>query len=45
MSVLYTDLKSPSYASYNIEAINNSIRNKEIKEESKINEESEIVEE
>ena len=27
MSVLYTDLKSPSYASYNIEAINNSIRN------------------
>ena len=27
MSVLYTDLKSPSYASHNIEAINNSIRN------------------
>lgn len=27
MSVLYTDLKSPSYSSYNIEAINNSIRN------------------
>ena len=27
MSVLYTDLKSPGYASYNIEAINNSIRN------------------
>lgn len=27
MSVLYTDLKSPSYPSYNIEAINNSIRN------------------
>ena len=27
MSVLYTDLKSPSYASYNTEAINNSIRN------------------
>ena len=27
MSVLYTDLKSPSYVSYNIEAINNSIRN------------------
>ena len=27
MSVLYTDLKTPTYPSYNIEAINNSIRN------------------
>ena len=27
MRALYTDLKSPTYPSYNIEAINNSIRN------------------
>lgn len=27
MSVLYTDLKTPTYPSYNVEAINNSIRN------------------
>ena len=27
MSALYTDLKTPTYPSYNVEAINNSIRN------------------
>lgn len=27
MSVLYTDLKTPTYPSYNVDAINNSIRN------------------
>ena len=27
MSVLYTDVKTPTYPSYNVEAINNSIKN------------------
>ena len=27
MSALYTDLKTPTYPSYNVDAINNSIRN------------------